>query len=76
MQNPVCNSNENELLTQTLTLKSFATLCNHFIFQNIISVRTKSLILIYQRFTPSGCKNIGNSVWQKLISIEWWNETE
>ena len=38
----------------------FATwCCRPLIFQTMISVRSNNLILKYQGFTPSGCKDIG-----------------
>ena len=38
----------------------FATQCRRpFIFQTMNSVRSKSLSLEYQRFTPAGCKDMG-----------------
>ena len=37
----------------------FATNSDFLIFQTINSVRSNSLSLKYQRFTPSGCKAIG-----------------
>ena len=39
------------------------------IFQTFNSGRSNSLSLKYQRFTPSGCKDIGDSLLQKLNSF-------
>ena len=40
--------------------------CRPQIFQTINSVRSKNLSLKYQRFRPSGCKDIGI---RKLVSL-------
>ena len=46
-----------------LWLSNFYKMATHsprpFIFQTINSVRSNSLSLKYQRFTPSGCEAIG-----------------
>jgi len=46
------------------------------IFQNINSGRSKSLSLKYQRFTPSGCKDIGVRKCKFVAKTQFLSENE